>query len=65
MFSCYLLCTHLEGASHILLQKLNILSLIKNSNWLPSITKKEEIESAFSPPPPSGFWMSDDKQLEV
>jgi hypothetical protein len=63
MFSCYLICTHLGGADHILLQKLNILSLVKNPNWLSSITKKGEIESASSPP--SGFWVSDDKQLGV
>jgi hypothetical protein len=37
-------------------------SFIKKSNWLSSITKKGEIESASRPP--SGFWMSDDKQLE-
>jgi hypothetical protein len=44
-------------------KKLNILSHAENSNWLSSITKKGEIESA--PRAPSGFWMSDDKQLEV
>jgi hypothetical protein len=32
MFSCYLISTHLGEANHILLQKLNILSLIENSN---------------------------------
>jgi hypothetical protein len=41
------------------LQKLNILSLVENSNWLSSITKKGEIKSASRPP--SGFLMSDDK----
>jgi hypothetical protein len=45
------------------LQNLNILSLVENSNWLSSITKKEEIESAYRTP--CGFWMSNDKQLEV
>jgi hypothetical protein len=63
MFSCHLICTHLGGANHKLLQKLNILSLIENSNWFPSIMKKGEIESASRPS--SGFWMSDDKQLGV
>jgi hypothetical protein len=42
MFSCHLICTHLEGANHILLQKLNILSLVENSNWLSSITKRRD-----------------------
>jgi hypothetical protein len=41
------------------LRKLYILSLIENSNWLSSITKNGEIESASRPP--SEFWMSDDK----
>jgi hypothetical protein len=62
MFTCHLICTHLGGANHILLQKLNILFLVENSNWLSSITKKGEIESASKPS--SGFWMSDDKRLE-
>jgi hypothetical protein len=47
----------------MLLQKFNILSLVENSNWLSSITKKGKIESASRPP--SGLWMRDDKQLEV
>jgi hypothetical protein len=63
MFSCHLISTHLGGANHILLQKLNILSLVENSNWLSSITKKGEIVSASRPP--CGFWMGDNKQLEV
>jgi hypothetical protein len=62
MFSCHLICTHLAGANPILLHKLNILSLVENSNCLSSITKKEEIESASRSP--SEFWMSDDEQLE-
>jgi hypothetical protein len=59
MFLCHHICTLLGVANHILLQKLNILSLVENSNWLSSITKNGEIESASRPP--SGFWMSDDK----
>jgi hypothetical protein len=63
LFSCHIISTQLGGANHISLQKLNILSLIENSNWLSSITKKGEIVSASRPP--SGFLMRDDKQLEV
>jgi hypothetical protein len=63
MFSCHLICTHLGGSNHILLQNLNTLSIVENFNWLSSIIKKGEIESASRPP--SGFWLSDDKQFGV
>jgi hypothetical protein len=63
MFPCHLICTHLGGANHILLQKLNILYLVENSNWLSLITKKGILKVHLVPP--SGFWMRDDNQLEV
>jgi hypothetical protein len=44
-------------------KKSILLYLIENSNWLSLITKKGKIESASWSP--CGFWMSDDKQLEI